>query len=119
MQIVQSWPSDRPLPPGTHSVVAQGGTHLILITRFQQRRTTMQTLTWLITGGFAKGYRTQVLGVAAALSAIAMWAVGDMTLMDLIAKLPILLGGLGIAALGAKVDATASSPGVTKGAKAK
>ena len=45
----------------------------------------MQTLTWLITGGFAKGYRTQVLGVAAALSAVAMWAVGDMTLMDLIA----------------------------------
>ena len=37
----------------------------------------MNTLTWLITGGFAKGRRTQVLGVTTALSAIALWAVGD------------------------------------------
>lgn len=65
----------------------------------------MQTITWLITGGFAKGYRTQVLGVTAALSAIALWAVGDMSFADLIAKLPIALGGLGLAALGAEVNA--------------
>jgi hypothetical protein len=63
----------------------------------------MDNLTWLITGGFAKGYRTQILGVSAALSAIALWAVGDMTLADLLAKLPFALGGLGLAALGAKV----------------
>jgi hypothetical protein len=85
-------------------VIAQGGTHLITITNFQPRRKTMHTLTWLITGGFAKGYRTQILGLGAALSAIAMWAVGDMSLVDLMTKLPALLGGLGLAALGAKVD---------------
>ncbi|MEX2167561.1 MAG: hypothetical protein WD852_11200 [Methyloceanibacter sp.] len=31
-------------------------------------------------------------------------AVGDMTLTELMAKLPIVLGGLGLAALGVKVD---------------
>lgn len=42
----------------------------------------MENLAWLISGGFAKGYRTQVL----------------------LGNLPIALGGLGLAALGAKVD---------------
>jgi hypothetical protein len=64
----------------------------------------MNTFTWLITGGFAKGYRTQILGLTTALSTVALWAVGDMTLPELLTKLPIILGGLGIAALGAKVD---------------
>ncbi len=64
----------------------------------------MNILGYLLAGGFAKGYRTQILGVGAALSVVAMWAVGDMSLTDLIAKLPALLGGLGLAALGAKVD---------------
>jgi hypothetical protein len=54
-----------------------------------QRRSCLNTLTWLITGGFAKGCRTQVLGVTTALSAIALWAVGDMSLADLLGKLPI------------------------------
>lgn len=69
----------------------------------------MNTLGWLITGGFAKGYRTQILGVTAALSAIGLWAVGDMSFAELIAALPVMLGGLGIAALGAKVDAATGS----------
>jgi hypothetical protein len=64
----------------------------------------MPNLTWLITGGFAKGYRTQILGITTALSTIAMWAVGDATLSDLIAKAPAIFGGLGLAALAAKVD---------------
>ena len=68
----------------------------------------MNILAWLITGGFAKGYRTQVLGVSAALSTVALWAVGDMTFADLVTKLPIVLGGLGLAALGAKVDDTSA-----------
>ncbi|HEV7463495.1 MAG TPA: hypothetical protein VGN85_06250 [Methyloceanibacter sp.] len=46
----------------------------------------MNTLTWLNTGGFTKGQRTQVLGVTTALSAIALWAVGDMSLADLLGK---------------------------------
>jgi hypothetical protein len=62
------------------------------------------TLSWLITGGFAKGYRTQVLGLSTALSAIALWAVGDATLTDLFTMAPAIFGGLGLAALGAKVD---------------
>ncbi|MEM9592359.1 MAG: hypothetical protein AAF967_13660 [Pseudomonadota bacterium] len=64
----------------------------------------MTTLAWLITGGFAKGYRTQVLGVTTALSAVGLWAVGDLTLAQLVTEIPIVLGGLGLAALGAKVD---------------
>jgi len=39
----------------------------------------MENLAWLISGGFAKGYRTQVLGVTTGLSAVALWAVGDMS----------------------------------------
>jgi len=75
---------------------------------------------WLITGGFAKGYRTQILGLTVALSAIGMWAVGDLGLTDLIAKAPIIFGGLGLTALGAKVnDAKAPQPTGTKAAKAK
>jgi hypothetical protein len=76
----------------------------------------MNTLAWLITGGFAKGYRTQVLGVTAALSAVGLWAVGDMGLADLIATLPVALGGLGLAALGAKVDDAAGKNGGGKAA---
>ncbi len=72
----------------------------------------MTTLAWLLTGGFAKGYRTQVLGVTAAISAVGLWAVGDMSLADLVTELPIILGGLGLAALGAKVDDAAAKPGV-------
>ena len=59
----------------------------------------MNVLGYLLSGGFAKGYRTQILGVSAALSVVAMWAVGDMSSSDLIAKLPAILGGLGLAAL--------------------
>jgi len=44
----------------------------------------MNTIGWLITGGFAKGYRTQILGLVTALSALASWAVGDATLIDLL-----------------------------------
>jgi hypothetical protein len=53
----------------------------------------MENLAWLISGGFAKGYRTQVLGVTTALSAVALWAVGDMSLANLLGNLPIALGG--------------------------
>lgn len=36
----------------------------------------MLNLAWLLTGGFAKGYRTQILGLTTALSTIALWAGG-------------------------------------------
>lgn len=64
----------------------------------------MTNLAWLITGGFARGYRTQILGLSAALSAIGLWAVGDLTFPELLTEIPVILGGLGLAALGAKVD---------------
>ncbi|MGH6736555.1 MAG: hypothetical protein ACRECX_10825 [Methyloceanibacter sp.] len=66
----------------------------------------MNTLSWLITGGFAKGYRTQILGVTTALSAVGYWAAGDMT-------------RLGLAALGAKVDDAAAKPEAGKPSKVK
>jgi hypothetical protein len=67
-----------------------------------------------------QGRRTQVLGVTTALSAIALWGVGDMSLADLLGKLPIALGGLGLSALGAKVDdATETKTQGSKSAKAK
>jgi hypothetical protein len=64
----------------------------------------MNTIAWLLTGGFARGYRTQILGLVAALSALTSWAVGDVTLADLVTKAPVIFGGLGLAALGVKVD---------------
>jgi hypothetical protein len=79
----------------------------------------MLNLAWLLTGGFAKGYRTQILGLTTAISTIALWAVGD-ALTDLIAKLPVIFGGLGLAALGAKVnDASRPAPQTAKSSKAK
>jgi hypothetical protein len=71
----------------------------------------MNTFAWLLTGGFARGYRTQVLGVTTALSALGFWAVGEMSLAELVTELPIILGGLGLAALGAKVDDAAGEAG--------
>lgn len=64
----------------------------------------MNSVVWLVAGGFAKGYRTQILGLITALSAVASWAVGDATLADLVTKAPVIFGGLGLAALGVKVD---------------
>lgn len=61
----------------------------------------MTNLVWLVTGGFLKGYRTQVLGGAAAISALAAWAVGDLSLAETI---PLVLGSLGISTLGLKVN---------------
>jgi len=80
----------------------------------------MLNLAWLITGGFAKGYRTQILGITTALSTIALWAVGDTSLADLVAKAPVIFGGLGLAALGAKVnDASQPAPQTIKSTKTK
>ena len=80
----------------------------------------MLNLAWLIAGGFAKGYRTQILGITTALSTVALWAVGDMTIADLIAKAPAIFGGLGLAALGAKVNDTSHpAPQNTKSTQTK
>jgi hypothetical protein len=60
------------------------------------------------------------LGLITALSAVVSWAVGDATLADLVTKAPVIFGGLGLAALGVKVDdAKATKTTGTKPAKAK
>ena len=56
-----------------------------------------------LSGGFLAGYRTYILGILMAAQAIAGWAVGDMTLVELADKLPEILGGLGLMALRAGV----------------
>ena len=57
-----------------------------------------------ITGGFLKGYKTYILGFLVAAQAIAQWAVGDLTLVQLIEQLPEILGGLGLMSLRAGIS---------------
>ena len=54
-----------------------------------------------------------------ALTAVASWAVGDATLADLVTKAPVIFGGLGLAALGVKVNDTTTKAPTAKPAKAK
>lgn len=59
----------------------------------------MQYVTYLLMGGFLKGYRTAVLAVATVLGVFAQWAVGDMTLQGVIQQdWPALVLALGIGA---------------------
>ena len=57
----------------------------------------------ILSGGFLAGSRTYILGGLLALQAVAMWAVGDQSLTQLIEKLPEILGGLGLMSLRASV----------------
>ena len=64
----------------------------------------MPLLASLLTGGFLKGYRTYLLGIALALSGLARYLAGDVTLAQLLDSLPEILGGLGLASLRAAVQ---------------
>jgi hypothetical protein len=75
----------------------------------------MNNIAWILAGGFAKGYRTQILGLITAVSAVASWAIGDTTLADLVTKAPIIFGGLGLAALGVKIDDAKAEAAKPKG----
>lgn len=65
-----------------------------------------------VRGGFLKGYRTQILGVATGaggiINALAEWAVGDLSLIALVSALgsnwTLIAGGFGLATLGAKIE---------------
>jgi hypothetical protein len=57
----------------------------------------------IFSGGFLAGSRTYILGFLLAAQAVASWAVGDTTLVQLIDQLPEILGGLGLMALRAGV----------------
>jgi hypothetical protein len=66
-----------------------------------------------------KGVGSDCLGVITALSAVASWAVGDATLAELVTKAPVIFGGLGLAALGVKVNDAAANTPPAKSAKAR
>ncbi len=57
----------------------------------------------ILTGGFARGYRTYILGAILALQAVAQWVVGDASLVDLVNRLPEILAGLGLMTLRAGI----------------
>ena len=61
----------------------------------------MAWLTYLLTGGFLKGYRTLVLGITAIAVALGNYLVGDTSFVDFIQTLPVLLTGLGLFAAAA------------------
>lgn len=58
----------------------------------------------LLSGGFARGYRTYILGGVLALQAVAAWVVGDATFVELINRAPEILGGLGLMTLRAGME---------------
>lgn len=57
----------------------------------------------LLSGGFLKGYRTYVLGAVMALTALASWSVGDMSLSELIKQMPEIINGLGLMTIRAAI----------------
>jgi hypothetical protein len=52
----------------------------------------MNNFGWVLTGGFAKGYRTYILIAVAIGSAIASYSVGDIDLLKLIESMALALG---------------------------
>ena len=64
----------------------------------------MNSMTSLLTGGFAKGYRTYIIGGLVALQAIAAFAVGDINMVEFMNQLPEILAGLGLMSLRAGVS---------------
>ena len=57
-----------------------------------------------ISGGFLKVKRTYLLGALMALQAVISWAVGDLSLTELLAQIPEILTGLGLMALRAGME---------------
>lgn len=74
----------------------------------------MLKLLWLMQGGFLKGYRSQTIGVATGvggiINALALWAVGDRSLISLAHAIgenwALIAGGFGLATVAAKIDRT-------------
>ena len=70
----------------------------------------MDKILYLLRGGFAKDYRTQIIGVATAfgvlIAGLAKWAVGDATLFDALKTVDWTQFSffLGLATLGQKIN---------------
>ncbi|MGH6804700.1 MAG: hypothetical protein ACREC3_15250 [Methyloceanibacter sp.] len=72
----------------------------------------MLKLLWLIQGGFLKGYRSQTIGIATGLggliNALALWAVGDRSLISLGHAIgenwALIAGGFGLATIAVKIE---------------
>lgn len=60
-------------------------------------------MTYVLTGGFLKGYRTYVLSGIAAITAVAYWSVGDQTTVDTLRALWELFASGAVASLRAGV----------------
>lgn len=69
----------------------------------------MQKMISILSGGWAKGYRTQLLGIGVLYGTVVAWAVGDMSLADLVDKLPGLVTGAGLVFVGDKLDSVKKS----------
>lgn len=52
----------------------------------------IMNLAYILTGGFAKGYRTYIMAGIAAVTVVAQFAVGDVSLSDAIQQLALALG---------------------------
>jgi hypothetical protein len=51
----------------------------------------METTTWLLTGGFAKNYRTYILAGLGAVTAVTQYSLGDADLMHTIQNVTLAL----------------------------
>ena len=56
----------------------------------------------ILTGGFAKGYRTYIMAGVIVITAVASFSVGDITLNDLVTQIAV---GLGMGGLRASIPA--------------
>ena len=71
-----------------------------------------------VRGGFLKGYRSQTIGIATGLGglidALALWAVGDRSLISLAHAVgenwALIAGGFGLATVAAKIDRRKDEP---------
>jgi hypothetical protein len=52
----------------------------------------MATLTYLLTGGFAKGYRTYIMAGVALVGVVAQFSVGDLSLIQAVQQGALALG---------------------------
>ena len=57
------------------------------------------SLGYIFTGGFLAGKRTYIIGIILIIQALGGYVLGDLSLSQLIDKLPEILGGMGLMTL--------------------